>query len=455
MTESDAVAPLQPSRVYSVGSRAQKLVVVVSDVLFGTAAGYALLLWLGNSPTLITALLLPGLIFGLYVAGQYDEYHPRELSTAAGIYTVIAGALGTLIILLNALDLIDLHLCQILLISTLTPAAVLAWRLGFRIIAIHATPRTPVIIIGTGDVVQAGRSLVEKAPNLRLVDVIDSPNHELWTTGTERHLLRDKLNTLLVLVGLPHHPTGLQAETLVNLRRKGASVLSVTQMIEETEERLPLSLHREYSLESWSTVPITAHMISIRLKRAMDLVGALLLTIVLALPAAIAALATRLSDGSPALYSQRRVGQGGHLFDIYKIRSMIVDAEQASGPVWSQTNDPRITRLGRFLRKSRLDEVPQLWNVLTGEMSLVGPRPERPEFTDNLAKQIPLYESRHIVKPGLTGWAQVRYPYGASVDDAQSKLEYDLFYIRHWSLLLDLRILLKTVGIVLRGHGGR
>jgi len=303
--------------------------------------------------------------------------------------------------------------------------------------------------------VQAGRSVVEKSPNFRVMDVIDSTNSESWTAGIERQLLREKLNTLLVLVGLPHHPTRLQTEALVDLRRKGANVLSVAQMIEEVEERLPLSLHREYSLESWSTTPITAHVISIRLKRAMDILGALILTGVLALPAAIAALATRLSDGGPALYSQRRVGQGGHLFNIYKIRSMIIDAEKTSGPVWSATNDSRITRFGSFLRKSRLDEVPQLWNVLTGEMSLVGPRPERPEFTNKLATIIPLYESRHIVKPGLTGWAQVKYPYGASVDEALNKLEYDLFYIRNWSLLLDLRILLKTVGVIIFRRGGR
>ena len=146
-------------------------------------------------------------------------------------------------------------------------------------------------------------------------------------------------------------------------------------------------------------------------------------------------------------------GKNGKVFVIHKFRSMRVDAEAATGAVWSQENDPRVTRVGRILRRSRLDEVPQLWNVLVGDMSIVGPRPERPEFVADLSKQIPFYGQRHVVRPGLTGWAQVRHTYASSVDDALQKLQFDLFYIKHLSIAFDLFICLETLKTVLVRRG--
>jgi sugar transferase (PEP-CTERM system associated) len=166
-------------------------------------------------------------------------------------------------------------------------------------------------------------------------------------------------------------------------------------------------------------------------------------------------LAIKLTSPGPVLFRQERVGAGDQVFTLYKFRTMRQDAEARTGAVWSKANDPRVTPVGRFLRKSRLDEIPQLLNILQGSMSLVGPRPERPEFVDALKEEIPYYSERHTVKPGLTGWAQVCYPYGASVRDALEKLRYDLYYIKHLSLLLDLRIIVRTVGVVLRGKGAR
>jgi lipopolysaccharide/colanic/teichoic acid biosynthesis glycosyltransferase len=152
-------------------------------------------------------------------------------------------------------------------------------------------------------------------------------------------------------------------------------------------------------------------------------------------------------------YAQERVGINGKLFTIYKLRSMRPNAEAETGAVFAQTDDNRVTRVGKFLRKTRLDEVPQLWNVLKGDMSMIGPRPERPEHVSRLQEKIPFYRTRHIIHPGLTGWAQVRYHYGANDDDSLIKLQYDLYYIRHQSLLLDFGILLRTVGKVLRMSG--
>jgi exopolysaccharide biosynthesis polyprenyl glycosylphosphotransferase len=189
-------------------------------------------------------------------------------------------------------------------------------------------------------------------------------------------------------------------------------------------------------------------------KRATDIVCAglgLLVAgpIILALAAAV-----KLTSPGPAFYSQRRVGRQGRVFLVYKLRSMCANAERDSGPVWaSGAGDARVTKLGGIMRRTRLDELPQLWNILAGEMSLVGPRPERPEFVQSLTKEIPFYGQRHTIKPGLTGWAQVRYTYGASVEDAMEKLQYDLYYIKHMSIALDLRIVFDTVKTVLLRRG--
>jgi lipopolysaccharide/colanic/teichoic acid biosynthesis glycosyltransferase len=167
-----------------------------------------------------------------------------------------------------------------------------------------------------------------------------------------------------------------------------------------------------------------------------------------------AMMAIRWEGAGPVLYRQERVTQGGRVFRILKLRTMRTDSE-AGGAVWAAQQDSRITKIGGFLRRTRIDELPQLVNVLCGEMSFVGPRPERPVFTVELARQIPLYNERHMVKAGLTGWAQVNYPYGASVDDARSKLSYDLYYVKNFSILFDLVILLQTLRVVLWPSGVR
>jgi exopolysaccharide biosynthesis polyprenyl glycosylphosphotransferase len=188
------------------------------------------------------------------------------------------------------------------------------------------------------------------------------------------------------------------------------------------------------------------------LKRVFDLLIALLMSIVAAPLAVLIALAIRLDSPGPAVFKQERVGLRGRNFTLYKFRSMRTDAEKG-GPVWTQEHDDRITRIGRFLRVMRLDEIPQLLNVLRGDMSLVGPRPERPYFVEILKSKIRFYDVRHYVKPGVTGWAQVMYPYGASVEDAYQKLQYDLYYAKNLSLRLDVQILLKTIKVVLSGGG--
>ena len=169
----------------------------------------------------------------------------------------------------------------------------------------------------------------------------------------------------------------------------------------------------------------------------------------------LTAIAVTLDSAGPALYSQQRVGENGRIFKMYKVRSMRIDAEEAGMPLWASDADPRITRVGRVIRLTRLDELPQLWNVMNGDMSFVGPRPERPCFVEQLAREIPFYMQRHAVKPGLTGWAQVKYQYGSSIEDATEKLRYDLYYIKHLSIFFDLTIVLDTVKVILFGKGAK
>ena len=199
----------------------------------------------------------------------------------------------------------------------------------------------------------------------------------------------------------------------------------------------------------------TDHVCSPIVMRIVDLVVASAILAVLTPLIAVTALAIWVEGGGPILFRQVRTGLRGAPFRMLKFRSMRCDAESDGTPRWADEDDPRITRVGRFIRMTRIDEIPQLINVLQGEMSVVGPRPERPQFVETLSHEIPLYTLRHTVKPGITGWAQVRYHYAASVAQAARKLDYDLYYVRNRSLFLDLRILLETVPVVLTAQGAR
>ncbi len=240
---------------------------------------------------------------------------------------------------------------------------------------------------------------------------------------------------------------------LLKARFSGLRIIDLSKFYEFTWRKIPvfhLGAAWFFLSDGFSLV---ANRFRLRLKRLTDIffsAGLLLVTWPLLL---LTALLVKLdSPGDLIVYQQTRTGKDGDAFTIYKFRSMRQDAE-AAGVQWAQKNDQRVTPVGKFIRLTRLDELPQLWNVLKGDMSFIGPRPERPEFNIDLEKAIPYYHLRHIVRPGLTGWAQVLYPYGASVEDAREKLQYDLFYIKNFTFLMDLQILLKTVSVVLLGKG--
>lgn len=254
------------------------------------------------------------------------------------------------------------------------------------------------------------------------------------------------------IVVAPDERRGLKLEGLLDCKIAGIPVLQYLSFIEKETRRIDMKrMELSWLLYSDGFVFGTLDRV---LKRTLDLVvsSAVLL---LASPFLLAAmLAIKLEDGGPAMYRQTRITRGGRPFRINKLRTMRMDAERG-GAVWAAQRDARITRSGAFLRRTRLDEVPQLFNVLRGEMSFVGPRPERPDFVDMLSAAIPLYRERHVAKAGLTGWAQINYPYGASIDDARSKLSYDLYYVKNFSVLFDLLIIVQTIRVVLWPGGVR
>lgn len=243
-------------------------------------------------------------------------------------------------------------------------------------------------------------------------------------------------------------------EGLMASYEKGIAITPMPILYEQITGRVPI---QHVDRDDWKMIlpiePTSIFNPFLPLKRIMDIVvGMVGLTLfVVLLP--ILALAIRLDSPGPIFYSQERLGKGGKPFKMIKLRTMIKDAETHSGPQWATERDPRITRVGLILRKSRLDELPQFINIIRGDMSLVGPRAEREHFVEQLAQEIPFYRARLVVRPGATGWAQVRYPYGRTVEDALMKLQYDLYYIRHQSLLLDVVIILRTLGTVLSFGG--
>lgn len=258
-----------------------------------------------------------------------------------------------------------------------------------------------------------------------------------------------------IVVAMDDRRQGFPLHEFLECRLAGIEVVELPSFLERETGKLRLDV----TSPSWFIFAegFRASPVQQGLERGFDLLASSLLLLVGMPFMALTAMAIKFEDGwtAPVLYRQRRVGQHGRIFDVMKFRSMRVDAEKPGEARWATADDPRVTRVGSFIRQTRLDELPQLFNVLRGDMSFVGPRPERPEFVDQLERTIPYYRERHTVKPGITGWAQLCYPYGASEKDALEKLQYDLYYVKNRSLLFDLAIIMQTVEVVLWGKGAR
>jgi sugar transferase (PEP-CTERM system associated) len=349
-----------------------------------------------------------------------------------------------------------------LITAVVVAALVIGWRLCWEWLARTVGPRERLLIIGTNAAAISLAKELHGRPELGVeitgfisadATPVGTPVLNPGVIGTVEDIPRlvKQHGVDRVVVSLADARGRLPMDKLLDMKLGGVMFDHVASVYEEYTGKIAVENLRP----SWMIFSsgFRKSRVATASKRLLDLsvtgVG-----IVLAAPLMLAtALAVKLTSPGPIFYHQVRVGQNGRLFTIHKFRSMRVDAEKVTGAVWAQRNDSRVTPVGHILRKTRLDELPQLWNVLKGDMSLVGPRPERPEFIEDLQRSIPFYGQRHVVKPGLTGWAQVSYTYGASVEDALEKLQYDLFYIKHLNVPLDLFIIVKTVKTVLLRRG--
>lgn len=318
-----------------------------------------------------------------------------------------------------------------------------------------------ILILGVGPLAQTiEQALPSSSYNYELVGFV-RPDNDKTTVAADRIigtvdnieelLIREKINKLIV--SITEKRNVLPVRNLLSCKLRGTEIIDSPSFYEKLTGKLMIeNIHPSWFLfsDGFRITPLKRFW-----KRLLDIIFSSI-GIVVALPIMpFVALLIKLSSPGPVLYRQKRVGEGGCEFTLMKFRTMCNDAEKETGPVWAKENDTRITWVGSFLRKSRVDEIPQLFNVLKGEMSFIGPRPERREFVEQLSVKIPYYGKRHFLKPGISGWAQVRYPYGASEHDAMEKLRYDLYYIKNYSITLDLIIVLETVKVVLFGRGGR
>ncbi len=433
-----------------------------------SAVMLGLLLQYHDDPTILLDSLKPAALFTLFITiingalGLYRHDLPRSFGGAAArIILALLLGLGVLYVVL-VLTPCSTSCEQTLAMSgTLSLAAVLL----LRATLLHRLdPRLfsrNILVLGTGPeaalVEQAllatgmrGMSLLGFYP-IDTGEVAVNPERILSPTKT----LTDEVNEMEVdeiIVAVRERRGGVLPLTeLLQCKLEGISVIDLSTFF----ERLRGEVRIESLRASWLIYGdgFRQGLIRTVVKRLFDLSGALVLLIVSLPFMLLAAIAIKLESRGPIIYQQERVGEAGRVFRVKKFRSMYSDAEADGKPRWAKANDDRITRVGRLIRKTRIDELPQIFNVLVGEMSIVGPRPERPFFVAQLSQQIPFYAARHSVKPGITGWAQVRYKYGDTVDDAVHKLQFDLYYIKNQTLLLDLLILFRTMTVVLSGEG--
>jgi sugar transferase (PEP-CTERM system associated) len=400
----------------------------------------------------------------LYYNDCYDltvVHSNRELVVrllqAAGAASIVLAALYFVVPVLMIGDGIFVSALFVFLI------AILGWRLAFNgVTGSLKLDEERVLFVGTGDTARkVARQILDQHDfAYRVVGFIDDDasrigerivNPAVVGTPADIDRLVAEHHIDRIVVGLSDRRGKLPVEELLRAKMAGIRVEDATTTYERVTGKILIDDLRP----SWLIFSdgFRVSRVTRLMKRTIDLTLSLLLA-VMALPLMVmTTLLVLIEDGRPVLYRQERVGENGRTFVLSKFRSMRRDAEKGGTPMWAKDGDDRVTRVGRFIRKTRLDELPQLWNVIRGDMSFVGPRPERPFFVEQLSLEIPFYQQRHAVKPGLTGWAQVKYRYGSSREDAMEKLRYDLYYIKHMSVVFDLTIVFDTVKVVLFRKG--
>lgn len=399
----------------------------------------------------------------LYYNDFYDltlVHSNRELIVrllqAVGAASIILGALYFTVPTLVIGDGIFVSALLVFLVG------ILGWRLLFNELSGSLKLEERILVVGTGETARkvARQILAQRDFAYHVIGFIDDDRSRIGErivnpaiVGTPEDIpaLVAKHQIDRIVVGMADRRGKLPIEQLLNAKMTGVRVEDATTTYERVTGKILIDDLRPSWLifsEGFRVSRLTRFM-----KRSIDLTLSVTMAIVTFPLMVLTAIAIWLESGRPVLYCQERVGENGRPFTLCKFRSMRKDAEEAGRPVWASNDDERVTRVGRFIRKTRLDELPQLWNVARGDMSFVGPRPERPYFVAELAKEIPFYQQRHAVKPGLTGWAQVKYRYAASLEDAMEKLRYDLYYIKHLSIFFDLTIVFDTVKVVLFRKG--
>ena len=416
-----------------------------------------------KSAVFAIVMLCCTLSLGVYESKLREGFSGMAVRSVVSFFLLGCAALTILYYIVPALQLGR---------GVLSIAAVLALllslgaRAGFFLFVDNSRLRRKVMVLGTGtraqevsDMVEGGErrsscrilGFVRASSNSQVVDesrVLDAPD------GLLSYCKANHINEIVVALDERRRTMGgnLPIDELLDCKLSGIDVVDAVHFCERELGRIELNqLDPSWMLYSEGFRYSGFRDLS---KRVFDLLISVVLLFFAWPFMLLTALAVFIDDGAPVLYRQTRVGLNGRKFDLYKFRSMRKDAEK-NGAVWAKQNDDRITRVGAFIRNTRLDELPQIYNVLKGDMSFVGPRPERPEFVGELAEKIPFFNERHRVKPGLMGWAQLKYPYGASVEDAAQKLRYDLYYTKNHSLLLDILIVIQTVEVVLLGKGVR
>jgi len=398
-----------------------------------------------------------------------DSYEPHTAAswrkTLRGIAVApIVGLLGYSLLFMINQDPNSLPRIGVGIFLVLASVLTLAWRgIYIRLYTSSGLMRR-VLIIGAG---KAGHSLADiyrkfNPPPFLLMGFIDDDvkkqakaYHGFAVLGTSERLLDiiEDYQISDIIVAINGEIRGETFQTILDTQERGIEITRMPIMYEELTQRVPVEhLESDWVIRSFVDQVRVSGMYEF-FKRVMDIAGGFVGVLIFAVGFPFIALAIVLESGFPVFYSQQRLGKGGRLYKIYKYRSMKQNAEEDGEAKLALVNDPRVTRVGNFLRRTRLDEMPQFFSVLTGEISLVGPRAERPELVAEYQKQIPFYRARLLVKPGLTGWAQINYGYVASVTETSVKLEYDLYYIKHRTLGMDFNIVLRTIGTVLRRSG--
>jgi sugar transferase (PEP-CTERM system associated) len=405
----------------------------------------------------LTKLLIVS-ILAIVSAYYFDLYSPQNLRSKNETYFRLLLLFGTMCLVLSAVGYLFPEFFFGRGIFTLGmvmgTVSVLCWRGLYVWLLKKPFLREQVYVLGSGP--KAGRFVeaIRERTDLGM-DIIgwtgaSNSMENMESLATAINNLRGK-HVQRVVVAVSERRATLPVREMLDLRLRGVKIEDSSFLLEKISGKIDVDDLRPSSMIFSEGFKVSEGFLFIR--RIVSLLASLTLLLCFAPLLPFIVLAIKLTSPGPVLFSQNRVGKNGRIFKVYKFRTMGQDAEAKTGAVWAQQNDPRITTVGRFLRKTRLDEIPQLWNVLKGDMGFVGPRPERPEFVQWLVEAIPYYNLRHIIRPGLTGWAQVKYQYGASLEETQQKLSYDLYYIKHISLMLDLMIIFGTIKTVLLRRG--